>query len=117
MLGPRHWPYRFSLRLRSLFRRNEVARDLEDEIAFHLAMQAEANRQAGMSEHEAIRAAYRQFGGVAQEQEACRDRIFGGSGSMGSCLLLSSNARGKSASGWHWRRKSRRSNGSSYDRV
>jgi hypothetical protein len=76
------------LRLRSLFRRNEIERDLEDEIAFHLAMQAEANRQAGMSEHEATRAAYRQFGSVAREQEACRDHIFGGSGSMVSFIVV-----------------------------
>ena len=86
MLGPRHWPYRLHLRLRSLFRRREVERDLEDELAFHLAMQAEVNRQAGMSESNAQLAARRQFGGVTQQQEACRDRIFGWIESFGTDL-------------------------------
>jgi len=41
------------LRLRSLFHRREVERELEDELAFHLAMQEAANRDSGMSEGEA----------------------------------------------------------------
>jgi hypothetical protein len=41
------------LRLRALFHRREVERELEDELAFHLAMQEAANRDSGMSEGEA----------------------------------------------------------------
>jgi predicted permease len=77
MMRPSHWPYRLRLRLRSLFLRREIERDLDDEFAFHLAMQAEANRQAGMREDEACAEAARQFGGATQVREACRDRIFG----------------------------------------
>src|ERR1035438_1736969 len=64
MLGPRHWRYRLRLRLRSLFRPRDVEQDLHDEIAFHLAMQSEANRQAGMRKDEARAEAARQFGGA-----------------------------------------------------
>ena len=77
MLGPRHWPYRLRLLLRSLFRRNDVERDLDDELEFHLAMQSATNRQMGMAESEARLAARRQFGGVTQQREACRGHIFG----------------------------------------
>jgi hypothetical protein len=47
MPGPSPLLYRLRLRLRSLFRRGDVERDLHDEFAFHLAMQAEVNRTAG----------------------------------------------------------------------
>jgi predicted permease len=60
-----------------VFRRREVERDLDDELEFHLAMQAATNRQAGMAESEARLAARRQFGGVTQQREACRGHIFG----------------------------------------
>ena len=76
-MRPGTWPYRFRSRLRSLFRRRQVERDLDDEIAFHLAMQAQANRRAGMEDSEAQRAAQLQFGAITQEKEACRDHIFG----------------------------------------
>jgi predicted permease len=72
-----HWPYRIRLRLRSLLSRNEVERELEEEIEFHLAVQTEANRRTGMSEGSARRAAYWEFGGVVRVEEACRDQIFG----------------------------------------
>ncbi len=97
MLAPRHWPYRLRLRLRALFRRHAVERDLHDEMAFHLAMQAEANRQAGLAEREAQRAARRQFGGVAQQQDACRDHIFGSLESWGRDLRHGARALRRSA--------------------
>jgi hypothetical protein len=76
-MRPSQWPYRLRARLRSLFFRREIVCNLDDEFAFHLPMQAEANRQAGMADEEARHAARRQFGGIAQETEACRDHIFG----------------------------------------
>ena len=76
-MRPTHWPYRLCLRLRPLLRAGKIERDLDDEFAFHLAMQAEANRQAGMADREARHAARRQFGAITQETEACRDHIFG----------------------------------------
>lgn len=77
MRSPLRWWYRLPLRFRSLFRPVQVEQDLDDEVAFHLAMQAESNRRAGMPPQEAEMAARRQFGGVTQQQEACRDYIFG----------------------------------------
>ena len=92
MRGPEHWLYRLRLRLPSLFRHREVERDLQDEMAFHLAMQAEANRQAGLTERDADRAALRRFGGVAQQQEACRDHIFGWIEGIGRDLRYAARA-------------------------
>ncbi|WP_321471937.1 ABC transporter permease [uncultured Paludibaculum sp.] len=77
MLSPKHWPYRLRLRLRTLLHRDDVERDLQDEFAFHLEMEIEANRKAGLSEQEARLAAHRQLARAPQHQEACRDHIFG----------------------------------------
>jgi predicted permease len=60
-------------RLRSLFRRSAVERDLSREVAFHLEMQTDANLRAGMEPNEARHAAQRIFGGVEQVKEECRD--------------------------------------------
>jgi putative ABC transport system permease protein len=69
--------YHFRLRLRTLLLPRKVERDLEDELSFHLAMQAQANAKASMSLQKAEQAARRQFGGLTQHQEACRDQIYG----------------------------------------
>ncbi len=61
------------LRLRSLFRRSHVERELAKELSFHLARQMEENIARGMSPTEARDAAQRALGGVAQIQEECRD--------------------------------------------
>ncbi len=58
-------------------RRKRVEQDLDDEIAFHLAMQEHANRQAGMPVQQAACEARRTFGGVLQQKELCREAIFG----------------------------------------
>jgi predicted permease len=63
------------LRLRSLFRRHRVEQDLDDELSFHLAMDAALHTQAGVAEAEAERRARRDFGGLAQAKEACRDAL------------------------------------------
>ena len=69
--------HRFRLRLRTLLLPRKVERDLEDELSFHLAMQAQANAKAGMPPQKAAQAARLQFGGLVQHQEACRDQIYG----------------------------------------
>jgi predicted permease len=61
------------LRLRALVFHKRMERDLEDELASHIEMQARKNLAAGMSEAEARRRARIQFGGVAQVAEDCRD--------------------------------------------
>ncbi|HEU5451773.1 MAG TPA: ABC transporter permease [Terriglobales bacterium] len=72
------WRKILSLRLRSLFRRNRVERELDDELRFHLEQQVAANVRGGMNHNEARVAALRAFGGVAQVAEECRDaRVVG----------------------------------------
>ncbi len=61
------------LRIRSLFHRQRVDRELSKELQFHFDELVTENRRAGMSEKEARYAAQRSMGGFAQIQEECRD--------------------------------------------
>src|SRR3982751_208637 len=61
------------LRLRSLLRRENVERELADELHFHLEQLTEENIVSGMVPEEARMAALRSIGGIAQYQEECRD--------------------------------------------
>lgn len=62
----------FMSRLTALLRTRRMDRDIDDEIASHLAEAAEAYEQQGLSPEEARRAAQRSFGGVAQTKEVYR---------------------------------------------
>jgi predicted permease len=61
-------------RLRSLFRNEQLDRDLSDELAAHLEMHIADNLRAGLSPEEARRRALMQLGGVEQTKESMRDR-------------------------------------------
>jgi putative ABC transport system permease protein len=61
------------LRLRALFRKSEMERELDEELRFHLEKEAEQNLSRGMSPEEARLAALRSFGGVARFKEESRD--------------------------------------------
>ena len=61
------------LRLRSLFRRCGVDRELEDEFRFHLDHLVEEEIAAGAAPEEARRSALRKMGGITQFQEESRD--------------------------------------------
>ena len=61
-------------RLLAFFRGAHLDRDLDEEIAAHLAMQEEEFRRSGMTDAEARAAARREFGGVAQTAEVYRER-------------------------------------------
>ena len=63
----------YFFRLVSLFRRDELDRDLEAEMSAHLDLAMEENLQAGMSPQEARRQALAQFGGTQQAKENHRD--------------------------------------------
>jgi macrolide transport system ATP-binding/permease protein len=65
--------YTIPLRCRSLFRRDRVEQDLEDEFRDHLERQIEANVASGMTRDEARYASQRAFGGLDQRKEECRD--------------------------------------------
>ena len=60
-------------RLRALFRRDTLERELEDELSFHIAREAEKLAKAGIEPNEALRRARIAFGGVERAKEASRD--------------------------------------------
>ena len=60
-------------RLRSFFRKTPLDRDLEAEMAAHLAFAIEENLRRGLSQEEARRQALVRFGGMSQSQEEHRD--------------------------------------------
>ncbi len=68
-----HWLYALPLRWRSIVRRRQVDQDLDDEIQYHLERQVEERVAAGMDRDEAWRVVVRDFGGVDQSKERCRD--------------------------------------------
>ena len=67
------WVTRWRKRLRALVRKEAVERELDEEVSFHLAMEAEKYRRAGMSVDEARRRAAIAFGGVDAHKEEVRD--------------------------------------------
>ena len=60
-------------RLRALFRARQMDREIDDEMASHLAEAADEYVQKGLSPEEARRAAQRSFGGVAQTKEVYQE--------------------------------------------
>jgi putative ABC transport system permease protein len=60
-------------RIRSVFRRRAVERELDDELRFHLERQIDSHLRAGLPRREAVRRATLEFGGLDQIKEAHRD--------------------------------------------
>ena len=60
-------------RLRALFRRADVERELADELRFHIEREAEKLEHSGMQRDHAVRTATIAFGGVDRAKEASRD--------------------------------------------
>ncbi len=60
-------------RMRALFRKAELERELDDELRFHLEKEIEHNLARGMNPEEARLTALRSFGGVEQVKEESRD--------------------------------------------
>ena len=61
------------MRLRALFHKDQVERDIDEELRFHLEKEIEQGCAGGMSREEARLAALRSFGGVEQVKEQARD--------------------------------------------
>ena len=59
--------------LRRLLQRRRVARELDDELAFHVEMETEAHIARGLNPNEARRRALAEFGGIMQAKEAVGD--------------------------------------------
>src|SRR3954452_10825565 len=60
-------------RLRGLLQRRRVAREIDDELRFHVDKATQANVAAGMTPVDARRAAPRDVGGIEQTKERIRD--------------------------------------------
>ena len=68
-----NWLNHFVLRMKALVRRKQLDRDLDDEIAFHLAMREGKNRALVPDAQEARHAARRQFGNATSIKERSRE--------------------------------------------
>jgi len=62
------------LRLRNLFRKNQLDRELQDELATHLELHIADNLRSGMTPEEARRQALLKLGGLEQTKESVRDQ-------------------------------------------
>lgn len=69
----RRWIYAIPARLRAILRTRRADEDLDEELAFHVAMQARANTHEGMTDGEAYRRARAGIGGIEQVKERSRD--------------------------------------------
>jgi predicted permease len=63
----------FWLRIKAIFIRRRLDRDLEEELQFHLAMREQKNGADGFTPGEARAAARRRFGNVTMLKEICRE--------------------------------------------
>jgi predicted permease len=67
------WTYKLPLRIGSLFRQKTADQGLDEELRFHLEREIAVKIAAGVPPDEARFAAMREFGGVEQVREECRD--------------------------------------------
>ena len=72
-MGLERWLRVLRLRARSLFRRREVDRELDDELTYHLERLIDAEVARGFSPDEARRAALAAMDGLELRKEECRD--------------------------------------------
>ena len=68
-----HWLYTIPLRLRSLFRRDHVESELDEEIRFHIERQIAEATARGEDAHGARRKVAIALGGSEQVKELCRE--------------------------------------------
>ncbi len=64
-----NWARVFFIRLRMLFHKQQMARELNEELASHLEMHTADNVRSGMTPEEARRDALIKLGGVEQTKE------------------------------------------------
>jgi len=67
------WQNKTWQRVKRLWKRSQLDRDLEEEVAFHLDMREEKNRHMGIDVEEARYAARRQFGNATNFKERSHD--------------------------------------------
>ena len=67
------WLHEIWLRIRTARKRRQLERDLEDELAFHIAASEEKQSAAGRENSDARSSAIKQFGNATRIAEACRE--------------------------------------------
>lgn len=73
------WLYAWRVRLRGLFKQQEVDCELDEELQYHLALEVELRRARGIAPDEARRQALAALGGLAATREQVRESRFGAS--------------------------------------
>src|SRR5678810_157997 len=73
MMGEARWILQAILRFRTLFRRNRVEWELDEEFQFHIEQRIELEIASGRSPEEARRIALRSMDGMQLHKEECRD--------------------------------------------
>ncbi len=68
-----HWWFTVPLRLRSMLRRGQLERELDEELQFHLEQKIEEGIASGLSPDEARYEALRAMDGLEQQKEEMRD--------------------------------------------
>ena len=68
-----HWRFTLPLRLKSIFRRERLEAELDEELQFHLDHRIDEGIASGLSPEEARRRALRAMGGLDQRKEEIRD--------------------------------------------
>ena len=77
---------------RSLFRKDELDRELDEELASYLEMLTEEKIRAGMSPEQARRAARIELGGMEQVKEKVRERRLG---ALADTVFLTDTGQGR----------------------
>ena len=67
------WFYTVPLRLRSILRRGQVERELNEELQFHLDQRTKHEIASGRTPKDALVQAVQAMEGIEQQKEACRD--------------------------------------------
>ena len=68
-----NWIHRLRRRVRALFSKPDVDREMNEEMRLHLALETEDLMRAGLAHDEAARRAHIAFGGVERHKEETRD--------------------------------------------
>ena len=63
------------LRVRALFKRTAVDREIDDELRFHVERQIDSYKRAGLDDVDAVRRTRLEFGGMDQIKEEYRDAL------------------------------------------
>ncbi len=69
------WLRQIFLRLRTIFHRDRVERELDEELQFHIEQRTAAEIAGGLSAADARRVALLALGGIEQRKEECRDTL------------------------------------------